>query len=168
MGKTVYDEIEEERYDQVLKNHPPEHDAINHLYRALSDEAARILRDETQVICRDYRHKPFRERLVIAAALIVAEIERYDFMVEEGIDQDVRGEVELNFAYSWICPECGAKNFDEPKETTQEQIRTRQIAEGIEIPEGDRLMEQPTRVCCSACHVSFDCHFVPTPEAPDA
>lgn len=170
MELSVIDEIEKERQRQIdERGKRPSVDATDHVYKTLSNEAARILLGQPQVLCKDKRHLPFRDRMIIAAALIVAEIERYDFMLAEGIDSDIRGRAELNFAYSWICIECGHTNYCRPNETTQEQLRTRIGIPENEVPEGNGiLMEHPTSVICEQCHVSHECYFNPTPELPDA
>lgn len=174
MNLSVIDEIEQERQRQIdQKGKRPSVDATDHVYKTLSNEAARILLGQPQVLCKDKRHLPFRDRMIIAAALIVAEIERYDFMVAEGIDADIRGEVELNFAFSWICPECGHGNFCLPRETTQEQLLTRMGKMAVpkmelEASSEGTVMEIPTSVICSSCHVSQETTFKPTPEMPDA
>lgn len=80
---TVYAEIAAERLKQISKGFNPEHDAVEHgngdLTRAAAYLATGVVRATTPVwaTALDAKHT-YREKLVIAAALLVAEIERLD------------------------------------------------------------------------------------------
>ena len=66
--------------------------------------------------------------------------------------------VNLSVAYTWLCPECGRRNFAQgidPKDLTKEELEAARAALGIEPWEAGELITIPAQVVCRKCNIAF-------------